>query len=296
MQTIQFLGLECVPLENKSISLLVTQSAGPRILSLRLTGGENLFAELPNETLDCPGKGKFHFFGGHRLWHAPEDPARTYLPDDGPVEMLPLENGLKVTQQVEAGTGIEKSMHIRLPEEGAKVTIRHTLTNRGLWPVECAPWAITQMKLGGAAILPQSTRDTGVLANRPLVIWPYTDINDAHLQLGNRYIFIRTGRESGAVKLGFPNPRGWLAYWQNGALFVKKAAFDPAALYYDFGSSSQCYCDHRFLELETLAPVSVIPPGGSVSHTEGWEVFDNIDFSPDEDRVQALIEELGLEK
>ena len=296
MQTIQYSGLKCVLLENKSLSLTVTQSAGPRILSLRLPGGENLFAELPNGTLDCPGVGKFHFYGGHRLWHAPEEPARTYLPDDQPVSILPEENGLMVSQQVETQTGIKKSMHICLPGEGPKVVIRHTLTNHGLWPVECAPWAITEMKLGGVAILPQSAQNTGVLANRFLTIWPYTDIKDPYIQWGNRYIFFRTGRESGAIKLGFPNPRGWLAYWLDGTLFVKKAAFDPTATYYDSGCSSECYCDYRFLELETLAPVSTLPPNGSVSHTETWQVYDNVDFSPDEATVQALVENLGLEQ
>jgi len=296
MRTTQFLGFDCVVLENSSLSLMVTRSVGPRVISLRIPGGENLFAELPDETLDCPGIGKFHFYGGHRLWHAPEEPARTYLPDDQPVEIVPVENGLKVSQQVEVGTGIEKSMHISLPDDSSKVIIRHTLTNRGLWPVECAPWAITQLRRGGIAILPQWTQDTGVLANRSLAVWPYTDIKAEHIQWGNRYIFVRAEMESGAIKLGFPNPRGWIAYWLDGTLFVKKAAFEPAAIYCDFGSSSECYCDHRFMELETLAPRATIPLNGSVSHTETWEVFDNVDFSPDEASAQALVERLGLEQ
>ena len=292
----QFLGIDCVTLENDSLSLMVTQSVGPRIISLRLNDGENLFAELPEGTLDCPGVGKYHFYGGHRLWHAPEDPARTYLPDDKPVEIVPVENGFKVGQQVEVQTGIEKSMHIFLPDNGPKVIIRHTLTNRGPWPVECAPWAITQFKRGGIAILPQCTQDTGVLPNRSFAVWPYTDIKDAHIQWGNRYIFVRANLESGAVKLGFPNPRGWLGYWLDGTLFAKKAGFDPTTNYYDFGSSSECYCDHRFLELETLAPKKSIPLNGSVSHTETWELFEDIDFSPDETAFQALVEDLGLEQ
>jgi len=296
MQISQFLGIDCVTLKNDSLSLMVTQSVGPRIISLRLNGGENLFAELPEGTLDCPGVGKFHFYGGHRLWHAPEEPARTYLPDDQPVEIVQVENSLKVSQQVEVQTGLEKSMRIFLPDDSPKVIIRHTLSNQGPWPVECAPWAITQLKLGGIAVLPQCTQDTGVLANRSLAVWPYTDIKDAHIQWGNRFIFVRADLESGAVKLGFPNPRGWLAYWLNGTLFVKKADFDPAAHYYDFGSSSECYCDHRFLELETLAPRLTIPLNGSVSHTETWEVFKDIDFSPDETAVQALVEDLDLEQ
>lgn len=293
MQTTKFLDFDCVLLENSSLSLLVTQSVGPRIISLRTPGGENLFAVLPDGTLDCPGVGKYHFYGGHRLWHAPEEPARTYLPDDQVVDIVPGEgNSLTIRQQVEGPTGIEKSMQIILPDESPKVIIRHTLTNRGLWPVECAPWAITQMKVGGTAILPQSTQDTGVLANRSLTIWPYTDTQDAQIQLGNRYIFIHAKRESGAAKFGFPNPRGWIAYWNDGTLFVKKASYDPSLPYYDSGCSSECYCNHRFLELETLGPRETIPVNGSISHTETWEVYKNVDLTPTEDSAQALVEKL----
>lgn len=273
---------------------MVTQSVGPRIISLRTSNGENLFAVHPNETLDCPGVGKYHFYGGHRLWHAPEYPARTYLPDDQPVKIEPAATGLKVSQQVEVQTGIKKSMLITLPDNGPRVVIQHTLTNRGLWPVECAPWAITQLKTGGVAILPQATEDTGVLANRSLALWPYADVRSAHIQWGNPYIFMNSELDSGKMKLGFQNPCGWLAYWLNGTLFVKKAAFDPDVAYYDFGSSSECYCDHRFLELETLGPKETIPVNGSVSHTEIWEVFENIDFSPDESVIQEIVERLRL--
>ena len=110
MKTEKFFGQECVSLQNGSLELLVTKSVGPRVLSLQLAGGENLMAELPDFVTDCPGTGTFHFYGGHRLWHAPEEPSRTYLPDDEPVEISPLENGLKATQQTESKTGLQKSI------------------------------------------------------------------------------------------------------------------------------------------------------------------------------------------
>jgi hypothetical protein len=69
-----FAGHACVRLENDALSLWATTSIGPRILGLALRGGENLFAEIPGVTLDCPGAGEYHFYGGHRLWAAPEDP------------------------------------------------------------------------------------------------------------------------------------------------------------------------------------------------------------------------------
>jgi hypothetical protein len=170
---------------------------------------------------------------------------RSYVLDDALVDVVSTPNGLLVTQPIEVQTGIEKSIHISLVEDKPQVIVRHTLTNRGLWNVECAPWAITQLKLGGVAILPQSQQQTELLANRSLMLWPYTDIASPHITWGNRYILIRAEMQS-AFKLGFPNPRGWLAYWLNGNLFVKRTVYHPHAMYYDFGSSSECYSNNQF--------------------------------------------------
>ena len=77
MAILKFLGLDCISLENNSLQLLVTQSVGPRIISLRFNGGSNLFAELPDLTEELPDGKVYRFYGGHRLWHAPEDMPRT---------------------------------------------------------------------------------------------------------------------------------------------------------------------------------------------------------------------------
>jgi hypothetical protein len=111
---------------------------------------------------------------------------------------------------------------------------------------------------------------------------------------GNRYIIVRAEMSS-PFKVGFPNPRGWLAYWLDGTLFVKRTAYNVNAEYYDFGSSSECYCNDHFLELETLAPISKLAPGESVTHTETWELYADVEFPKNEDAAQEIVEKLGLE-
>lgn len=289
----EFNGYDCVELANKAVRLLVTRSVGPRIISLSMNGGDNLFAELPNFVSRRPDGKDFHFLGGHRLWHAPENMPRTYALDNEPVEIVTVENGLKVIQPVEELTGIQKTLEITLMGEQPRVTVRHMLTNQGLWSVECAPWAITQMRTGGVAILPQSQETTGLLPNRSFTLWPYASVNDANVRLGNRYIQVLAKMEI-PFKVGFPNPRGWLGYWLAGTLFVKRTDYLPQAAYYDRGSSSECYCNDKFLELETLAPITKIEPGASVTHTETWELYANVDFPGDEDETEAMVKKLGL--
>ena len=294
METVNFYGQECVVFGNKVIQLLITRSVGPRILSLKFTGGENLLAEMPDFITDCPGSGIYHFYGGHRLWHAPEVPSRTYLPDDSPVDITLVENTLHIVQEVESKTGLQKSFDIQMQGDCASLSITHRLTNKGLWPATTALWAITQFKLGGVGILPQTVENTGVLPNRRLTFWPYTDPSEPAVHLGKNYILINANMQ-GAFKVGFSNPRGWQAYWWNGILFVKRAKYEADAEYFDYGSSSESYCNHQILELETLSPVTTIEPGAEATHVETWEMYQGIERPKNEQDVQALVERLELE-
>jgi hypothetical protein len=287
-----FLNHSCIELSNPTLSLLVTQSVGPRVLSLRYQGGENLFAELSDLTTETPA-GTYRFYGGHRLWRAPEDLSTTYTPDNAPVEVTPLESGLQVVQP-EPDTGLQKTLHLTLHATAPRVTITHTLTNLSQAPITLAAWTITQLKPGGIAILPHSTAPTGFLPNRQIALWPYTDLRSPHLTWGNAYTLVHANMPEGALKVGFPNPRGWLAYWRAGTLFVKRAAFDPGAAYYDLGSSSECYCGPRFLELETLSPMQTLAPGEAAHHVETWEVFGGVEAPGDEESVMQLVNRLGM--
>jgi hypothetical protein len=293
MKTVDFLGQNCVELSNGTLSILVTKSVGPRVIAMKIEDGENIFAELPDATLDYPGEGDFHLYGGHRLWHAPEDPRRTYIPDDDPVEITLLEGGLKVEQSPEGETGIRKEIQIQLAAGVNAARVTHQLTNVGLWPVTCAPWAITQVKPGGVAILPQNRElwdGNPTLPNRPLTLWPYTDINSPYIDWGNNVITIRADMKEGHLKIGFPNPRGWLAYWRSGTLFVKRSDYDIESEYYDFGSSSECYCSGAFLELETLGPKTTLKPGESTVHIETWELYTGVEWPGNLDELVDFIE------
>lgn len=291
MHTVQFSNLACVELQNESLRLLVTQSVGLRILSLQYRGSANLLADLPDFSFDRPDGQIYHLRGGHRLWHSPEHMPRTYAIDDQPVEIEESANGLLVKQPVEAETGIEKAMQIQLA--GSQVSITHSLTNRGLWPVTLAPWAITMLRAGGVAILPQNTGDTGLLPNRSLVLWPYADMTVPQVTWGRETILIRSPLD-GPFKLGFGNRRGWMAYWIDGLLFVKRAEYLEGASYPDDGSSSECYANQQFLELETLGPLATIGTGQTVSHVEYWQVFPEIVRPETESHALAIAGQLGL--
>ena len=170
MKTTEYFGHQCVVLENHHLQLLVTQSIGPRVLSLRINQGENIFAELPESVSQRPDGKDYHFYGGHRLWISPEDPIRSYGLDDKPVEVLQTDEGLLVRKETEPESGFEKSILIKIDPERARVSLTHKLTNHGKESLECAAWAITQFRTGGVAILPQAQTETGLLPNRVMAL------------------------------------------------------------------------------------------------------------------------------
>jgi len=293
----QFAGYECIQIGNDTVSLWVAKSFGPRVIGLTLKGGHNLFAELPDTRLECPGAGHYSLRGGHRLWWAPEYPPRTYLPDDEAVQIEETGNGLIVTQLVETQTGLQKSISITLPDQTAKVVLDHIILNRANEALELAPWAVTMLKPGGVAILPQPVGQVDkycVLPNRSISLWPYTQVNSPHIMWGDRYIFIRADLKENKLKIGFPNPVGWLGYYLNGTLFMKYARYDQKESYFDQQSSSECYCDAGVLELETFGPRTTLGPGESVTHREIWKIFRCVSFEANEDSVEQVVEKWGI--
>ena len=78
-----FYGLAVKTIESEHLRIDMLAEAGPRIVRLFLAGSElNLLAEVPEGFADTVN-GRFHFRGGHWLWHAPEQFNRTYVPDNG---------------------------------------------------------------------------------------------------------------------------------------------------------------------------------------------------------------------
>ena len=289
-----YAGYPCLKLENGAVSLWLITSAGPRIIGFSLPEGNNVLAELPDLTLPTADDQVNRLRGGHRLWHAPEDGVRTYVPDDLPPVIEEIENGVCATQPVESLTGIEKQICVILPDERPRAVIEHKLTNHGIWPVELAPWAITQLKPGGLAILPQPTANTRLLPNRQLALWPYTDVNSPHIHWGNRFVFIEASLGDEALKIGWANPDGWLAYAVDKTLFVKETSYQPNAEYFDYGSSSECYYGAAFIELETLGPRVTLQPGASATHREIWSLHGGIEITADEETADQLAANHGL--
>ncbi|MBP6785993.1 MAG: hypothetical protein KA170_00290 [Candidatus Promineofilum sp.] len=260
-------------LENDHLILDYLLEAGPRIVRLIPRGlGQNLLAETPDYELPSP-YGPYRLWGGHRLWHAPETAARTYVPDDSGLRVVTVPDGVILTHD-EPRTGIRKELAITLRRDMPRVHLAHRLTNTGLWPVELAPWAITQLRMGGTAVLPTTgaADAEGLLPDRLIALWPYSRWDDPRFQPGEAAVEIVTQPIARPFKLGYLNRAGWLAYHYGGLTFTKHWTPQPEQPHVDFGCNAEVYTNDRHLELETLGPLVRLAPGETVEHVEEWEI------------------------
>ncbi|HET9910000.1 MAG TPA: hypothetical protein VFQ23_25350 [Anaerolineales bacterium] len=280
-----FHGHKSVILENVHFQVECLAQAGPRVVRLiPAWTGENLFAEVPDFTTKTT-LGEYQYFGGHRLWYAPESLSRTYSPDSHGISIKEVQDGLRLTGMDEPGTGIQKTLTIQISPTRSFIILQHKLQNNGRATVRLAPWAITMLRPTGVAILPQqhgNLDDDGVMPNRRFALWPYSRWDDVRLQLGDEFVIIKgDNTNSSPLKLGYFNPHGWLGYLCNDVFFVKRFGVRRDKEYADYGSNSEIYTNDRITELESLGPILDLNPHEDVVHTETWEVYRDTDIPQD---------------
>jgi len=182
---------------------------------------------------------------------------------------------------------------ISLDRDGTGVTITHTLQNKGLWPIELAPWALTIVKGGGTTIIPQEpfiSHDEKVLPARSLALWNFTDMSDSRWTFGKRFIQLRTDSKlKTPQKIGAAVHQGWAGYLRDKTLFIKRFPYMTDAIYPDYHSNFETYTDGDFMEVETLAPLTKLQPNETATHVEHWYLFKDVDAGDTEDSLDNAI-------
>ena len=260
-------GLPFASLENEYLRLDYLTTTGPRIVGLYVSGvKENLLASTPEVHWETP-HGEYYLRGGHRLWTAPENPFYT-CPEDG-LEVLEKDDAVILKSPIDA-SGLQKEIAVRL--DGNSVHLSQSVIWHGDQPMEFAPWGITQLRLGGMAILPLTNVD-GLQPDRNLVFWPYSQIKDERLELQNDLVLLHGVTSEQAFKIGNRNNHGWIAYALGNVLFVKRFAQVVEGPYSDMGCNVEAYVKDVCLELETLGLSILLKPGESITLEEEWQVF-----------------------
>lgn len=268
---------KCAKLSKGGKTMLITVDIGPRIIFYGFDNGENIFFEDIDDTINrdsdyiktnLKGKGIWHIYGGHRIWKSPEY-EDSYYPDNSPVKVLELSNGVSFVSDTEITTGLQKILNIYMDDNG-NATIDHIFLNQGKHTTpKIALWTLSVMDKGAKAEIPLSTKDTGLLANRNLVLWSYTDINDKRLSIQNDKITVSQSCDAEtALKIGTYVDKQ-VKVNIKGMIFTKD--FDrKGGDYADFHCNVECYTNKHMLEIESLSNLQSLEIGQSLMHTEHW--------------------------
>ncbi|MCX6628671.1 MAG: hypothetical protein NTW28_13705 [Candidatus Solibacter sp.] len=268
---------------NGEVELVVTGDVGPRVMHYGFAGGQNFFKEFAGQ-MGKTGEATWQPRGGHRVWIAPEDIVKSYAPDNAPVATDVEGDVIVCTGPVEALTGMEKKITVKMAATGTAVELIHQVRNAGGEPSRVAPWVLTMFAQGGSGIHgfpPRGTHPEMLEPTNPLVMWAFTHLDDPRWRLSRKYLVLRQDPNNrNPQKLGTYNRHTWGAYLLNGELFVKRyeAVASPAA-YPDFGCTFETFTNADILELETLGPLTTLAPGESVSHTERWTAHRDVRLS-----------------
>jgi hypothetical protein len=277
-------------LSNGDAELIVTLDVGPRILSYRLRDGKNVFKEYPDQ-LGKAGESEWMVRGGHRLSVAPEDPRRSFAPDNRPVVYKVLDETLglvRLTGDPEEATGLRKEMDVRLAAKGSRVSVVHRIKNTGSKAIELAPWAVTVLAPGGVAIIPQPPKKpypadpkkaqsaADYAPQQSLVFWPYFSFHNQGWNFGPKWITVHQGPKFGPTKVGLPHRLSWVGYLNAGNLFVKRIEYQEDKTYPDNGCNLEIFARPDMLDLESLGPLVKLAPGAAVEHTETWDLVGGV--------------------
>jgi len=262
---------EAVHLDLDGYRLSIATSYGPRVAGLRLREGPEMLAALsPDVVIDRPDSGTYRFHGGHRLWASPEIPAITYAPDDHPCHVSAEQDRIAITAPADRA-GLAKTIVVGMEQGG--LAVDHTLANEGSDPLEAAPWAITQVPLGGTVLLPLGVvARQGLQASHSLVLWPYTDLSDPRLTWRERALLIQASAGD-PLKVGSGPTPGRLGYLFQGHVFIKDIPPATTGEYPDRGAVAQVYVNGSFGELESVGPLAPLDPGASITHREIWQIL-----------------------
>ncbi len=293
--TTDFHGLPTRSLENDHLRIDYLATAGPRLIRLILAGStDNLLAETPDIHWPTPW-GEYYLRGGHRVAIAPEALELSYVPDNDGLRMEDIPSGVRLIRPADA-SGISKAIELQLHSDRPALTLRNIVCNDRSEPITIAAWAVTQLALGGIAVAP--LRTTSIMnrhqPDRQLVLWPYTSWQDERLFADDDYVWIDAQSGAEEMKVGLL-ARGWLGYLRSGVFFLKR--FDPqlALPHPDLNTNAQLYSNHSNVELETLAPLTLLEPGESSVQLETWELYRVEDVPSTIEALGELIRSLHLD-
>ncbi|MEI8011660.1 MAG: hypothetical protein WCI27_04160 [Candidatus Omnitrophota bacterium] len=273
------------------IKIGVVPRVGGRIMSLCFRGEELLYAPHAGE-VDVPGLGPvddlaafkratgFRIFGGDKTWVGPEWSWLERCPpldlDAGAYVYAEQDGSCVMTSPVCRETGLQVIRRVGFVPDvnSTEILLVETLINRADQPLERGVWNVTQITKPFQVQLPVVP---GGLRSYHL---EDKTLPDPLLALVEKNGWVMVPCEGDVCfKFGAVLREGHTAVWketpQGRVIFARFFDIAPGAAYAHQSMAEVFNSSHYpYGEVEVHAPLSVIPPGGQVSLTQRWRIFE----------------------
>lgn len=289
-------------LSNDIIEAFITIDVGPRIIRFGFVDGQNIMCDnrsvmqpkCDKEFCDFFGKDKkWEILGGHRIWTSPESYPHSYYPDLDTVKYEITNNGAIFTPNPETENGFQKQLEIKMDPDDANMYVTMRVTNIAKQPQKFSIWGLTVSATNGTLIMPMNNNDTGLLHNRNISVWPYTNLADPRVYFGKNYVTLHQDKNiAQSFKLGFGLNNAEAYYCLGEDIFRK--SYDTnhkTETYPDNDCSFETYTNDGFIEVESLSPLKFVSPDETVELTEHWSMHKkpcDVDFKNDDSIYNML--------
>ncbi|MDD3831484.1 MAG: hypothetical protein PHW00_02370 [Clostridia bacterium] len=254
-------------ISQNDVTLGITTQYGMRISYISAFGSDNICYcdDVMANYKPLDDGNKWFNLGGHRLWKSPEDNS-CYVDDNNPCECHYDNRKLVVTNNHRSDSMVYS---IRIEFTGHNtVKLTHTITNCSDSDVRLALWAITALKSTGTVVLPLDTTTQGLLPNRNIVYWPYSNILDNRISMRLDGIAVKANKAK-PLKIGTFTSAGYIAY-ENYDVIMKKSFKVEQGEYPDMQCNIECYTDENVMEIESVSPLYTLYPFEQKSYIEHW--------------------------
>ena len=169
--------------------------------------------------------------------------------------------------------GTSKTIELKMNDDNT-MQVDMTVKNISSAPKDFSVWSLSVCAAGGTLIVPTNTNDTGLLPNRVVSVWPYTDMSNDRIYWGKKYVTVRQDvNATEPIKLGFDLNCGTAYYVLGNEIFKKTYKTNhPDGNYPDGGCSFETYTDKVMLEFETLSELKTVNAGEVNTLSEVWSV------------------------
>lgn len=274
-EEIQWEALKALRFYSESMEGIVVLEFGPRVASLSIPGGENLFMWEPEKYT----RGSWNLRGGHRVWFSRpggDEAEETYFPDNEPCTWERDGDGVTILGAVDPHLQIQRGLSLR-PLEGNQIEVENLLINRSEMLFSAGVWALTCTlpKPGCRYVIPvgdgTSWDNFNVVVFRQWAGYGQGGINDDQFQFDEHAMVVEPkGLEN---KRMVQAHRGIIALVdsERDLTFAKKVEFDPTATY-PLNTNIAIYVgpDNFMVEMESMGPEVGLKPGARVSNVERW--------------------------